>query len=874
MEGFSFSNLSWIEEAYQKFLAHPEDVTPSWRYFFEGWNAAQALQSSQEKENGDLRIYRLIEAYRTYGHLYAKTNPILLSPAPLIDELKIETYGFSSADLNKSVPTFGFLKEKTTSLKNLLTALQTIYCKTMGFEYKGLRKPDLETWIEQHIESTAPKISKEEQLRIMDGLNKAEIFETVLHTKYTGQKRFSLEGEETLIPLLMLLLDTAAEEGLTEVIMGMAHRGRLNVLTNILNKPYEAVFYQFEGSFEPDLDEGVGDVKYHYGFEGSFKTPQGKDIHVVLAANPSHLESVNPVVEGLARAKQEILGHQKVLPLLIHGDAAIAGQGIVYETLQMANLNGYKTGGTIHIVVNNQIGFTTIPKDYQSTQYPTDIAKAFGAPVFHVNAECPEECVFAAKLAVAIRQKFGCDVFINLNGFRKYGHNEGDEPAFTQPLQYQLIRSKKSQRNIYEEALVQAQVLDAAQAKLLEEEFRQKLQKLLSELKPSQEKKSEKPVPDPFPVVQTAVSSQTLKNLALDFCTPPHGWKLHPKVEKMLQQRMTMMEGNIDWGMAEHLAFASLLAEGIPVRLSGEDSRRGTFSHRHAALTDLETEKRYYPLSHLKGATAKFDVYNSLLSEAAVLGFEFGYTIGDPRALVIWEAQYGDFANGAQIQIDQYIVASELRWGQKSRLVLFLPHGYEGSGAEHSSARLERFLQLAGNDNIVVAICSTTGQLFHLLRRQVLTPLAKPLILMTHKSLLRSSPSFSSCSQFSEGTFEEFIDDSLTDTRRVLFCSGRIYYDLITARADKKEVSIVRIEQLYPFHRKKFEPIAKKYQNAEWVWVQEEPKNMGAWNYIRSVLEEFHPVKYIGRAASGVPATGSYAQHERELQSLLKESFG
>jgi len=871
MSGISFSNLAWVEAEYQKYLADPSSVDPKWRYFFEGWDMAQKL-APQGQGAPDLKVYHLIEAYRTYGHLAAQINPIALKPPDPVSELEIEKHGFQKSDLDSIVPTFGFLKEPQAPLKNLIEALKKTYCGTIGFEYKGLRMPELEAWLQERIEPRLPELSSAEKLNILHELNRAEIFETVLHRKYTGQTRFSLEGEETLIPVLSAILDAAAEEGIAEAVMGMQHRGRLNVLTNIVSKPYLSVFHEFEDYFIPDWDEGVGGAPYHCGFTGHFKTRNGKEVKVVLAANPSHLEAVDPVVEGFTRARQEIEGSEKIVPILMHGEAALAGQGIVYETLQMNRLNGYKTGGTIHIAINNQIGFTTIPKDYESTRYPTAIAQAFGAPVFHVNAEHPDECILAARFAVAIRQKFQSDVFINLNGFRKYGHNEGDEPAFTQPVHYQLIRSKKSPRVLYRDQLIQEGLLDSAAAQKMEDDFRKELQETMARLPPSQEPAPKKTVQVPLPLADTAVTQEALVSFAEDFCKAPEGFHLHPKVKKLLEDRLEMLRTSIDWGMAEYLTYASLLAEGTHVRISGQDSRRGTFSHRHAVLVDTETEERYYPLSHLKAAKARFDVFNSHLSEEGVLGFEFGYTLGYPKALVIWEAQYGDFANEAQTQIDQFVTSHGLKWGTPSSLVMFLPHGYEGQGAEHSSARLERFLQLTGDDNIIVAICSTPAQLFHLLRRQVLAPSPRPLVLMTHKGILRYAPSFSPLAAFSSGTFEEFIDDPVENPRRVMFCSGRVYYDLLSARKTP-DTALVRIEQLYPFNKDKFVSLASKYKNLEWIWVQEEPKNMGAWNYMRPIFEEVKPIRYIGRVASGVAAASSHAQHKRELKTFLQECF-
>jgi 2-oxoglutarate dehydrogenase E1 component len=880
--GISFSNLQLFDEQYRKFQENPDSIEPSWRHFFQGWELAASLRPAL-KASGDLQVYHLIEAYRTYGHLQAAINPIDIHPIQEIPALSLEKHGFKEGDLNKPFPTCGFLKEKESPLKKIVEALKATYCGTIGIEYMGLQMPELESWLQKRIEpGFAIPFSPEEKIAILHDLNRSELFETFLHTKYVGQKRFSLEGAETMIPMLAFALEAAAEQDVNEVLLGMSHRGRLNVLSNIMSKSYTTIFYEFEDYYVPEIVEGAGDVKYHKGFTGHFTTRKGGTVNVILSANSSALESVDAVVEGQARARQEIKGHKEVLPILIHGDAAIASQGVVYETIQLGKLNGYKTGGTLHIVINNQIGYTTLPKDGRSTRYCTDIGRTFGSPVFHVNAEKPEECVYAARLALEIRQKFHIDVFIDLNCYRKYGHNEGDEPAFTQPIEYALIRKKKSIREMYRDVLIQEKILDSGAAQKLEETFKSDLALALEKIPKPEIKAPEFKARDSSQtVVNTAVPTTTLIELAEDFCHVPQDFHLHPKLKKLLSERLEMVhadpkKSSIDWGMAEHLAYASLLAEGVHVRFSGQDSRRGTFSHRHAVWVDVEKEEqRYFPLSHLKNKKAAFDIYNSPLSEYAVLAFEFGYSLAYPKSLVVWEAQYGDFANGAQITIDQYIAASEQKWGVRSGITLMLPHGYEGQGPEHSSARMERYLQLCGDSNMFVVNATAPAQLFHLLRRQ--PHLQKPLILFTPKVLLRHPLCLSSLADFSTGSFQEFLHDPTPPkkTRRLLLCTGKVFYDLLAERK-KDDIAIVRIEQLYPFNQDKFKKFLDTYQGfQECVWVQEEPQNMGAWSYIHPVLQGCIscPIQYAGRKPSGSPAAGSYALHKKQYTEFMKEAL-
>lgn len=893
----SLSNLPLMEALYNAYLSDPQSIDPSWRYFFEGMEfGSKGLPKGTGKtaESPELRVYLLINAYRLYGHLLAKVNPIAMHPPTEVPELNLEKLGFKQGELSVSFPTCGFLKESTAPLSTLIEALKNTYCRNIGIEYMGQGEAEMEHWLQKRIEPHFPlELSQEEKMSILHYLKKAELFESFLHTKYAGQKRFSLEGGETLIPMLDAILETGAEEGVTEVVLGMAHRGRLNVLANILNKSYSQIFHEFEDTPVAQSFMGTGDVKYHKGFSGSLTTRTQRQIPVILSANPSHLEAVDPVVEGQVRAKQELRGnraHRKgIVPILIHGDAAVAGQGVVYETLQLSKLTGYSTGGTIHIVVNNQIGFTTLPKDSRSTRYCTDIAKAFGAPVFHVNAEDPEGCVAVAKIAIQMRQKFQCDVFIDLNCYRKYGHNEGDEPTFTQPLEYQLIKEKKTILNLYESQLIDEQVITREQVDAIEAEFKQNLHRALEETYKSiqeSQPQQKRELPSSTPQVPTSIPNSTLVSLAEIFSSTPKEFNVHPKIQKLvLQERLKMVHADpnasvIDWGMGETLAYATLLNEGTHVRISGQDCRRGTFSHRHAMVVDQTNEQKYFPLSHLREGQGRFDVFNSSLSEYAVLGFEFGYALSYPTSLIIWEAQFGDFANGAQIIIDQFLTASEQKWGHPSHLTLMLPHGNEGQGPEHSSARIERFLQLAGDNNIRIVNCTTPAQLFHVLRRQVKCPEKKPLIIFTPKALLRHPLCTSPLNAFSQGDFQEILDDPQPSkkTKRLLLCSGKVYYDLIAEREKRKvtDTTIVRIEQLFPLNVPQLKELLKKYEGFEkCLWVQEEHSNMGAWDYIRPILNDmlgFEP-EYAGRVRSASPAAGSHALHKTQLAAFLEDAF-
>lgn len=887
-------DISFIEEMYGRFEKDPSSLDPSWRSFFQqvitGVEKPTPLYISENA--GDFLVSHLTEQYRTYGHLCASINPLAIQLPEVPKELLLENLGFTVDDLSKMYPTRGLLDKEQAPLQDIIEILKKIYCNKIGFEFKGLNR-EVVQWIQKELEDQSRKeLSFDEKRSLFSMLNKAEVLETFLHVKYVGQKRFSLEGAETLIPMIEALLEKGSKMGMKECIIGMPHRGRLNVLVNILKKSYAKVFHEFEDSETSESFQGGGDVKYHKGFFSTVQMPSGSSMYISVAPNPSHLESVDPVVEGEVRARQ-VLNHddekKETLALLIHGDASIAGQGVVYETMQLDLLSGYSTGGTIHIVVNNQIGFTTLPKDYKSTLYCTDIAKAFGSPVFHVNAEDPEGCIFAILLAIQLRYKFHVDVFIDLNGYRKYGHNETDEPAFTQPIEYQLIKKKKSIREIYHDQLVQEGALEKSMAESLEKEFRAHLQKELEEIKKvngTLEQSKEEGVFDLnvlFEKVDTSVSKEVLAEVAKKFTTVPEGFHPHKKVENLNKERFEMLTGQIDWGMAEQLAFASLLWEGKHVRLSGQDSRRGTFSHRHCMWVDqVEENKKYFPLCHLKQDQGRFDIFNSPLSEFAVLGFEYGYSLAYQGALVIWEAQFGDFSNGAQIIIDQYLVCAERKWAKPSRLTLFLPHGFEGQGPEHSSGRMERFLQLAGDGNIFVVNPTTPAQFFHLLRRQVLGKVAKPLIVFTPKGLLRHAECVSPLSDFNTGSFQEVLDDPTKpqNVKKLIFCSGRIYYDLVKERKEREAqgIAFIRIEQLYPINIKEVELVLKNYPEIEAVfWVQEEPRNMGAWHYVKSLLQMLIgsklQLKYIGRKQRASPAVGSHFVHQHEYKRLMDEVF-
>lgn len=892
LEDAAFANPALFEQMYERYLKDKSSLSKHWQNFFDTFEKtgqiAKQKTTLNTKAEQKARILRLIDAYRFYGHLDASFNPLDTQEKKIPRELSLERLLFDKNELSQLFPTCGFLEKEYAPLQEIWGALKATYCHKIGIEYMGLHSLELEKWIQDQIERThfKPLLSSEQKQAILKQLNKAELLESFLHTKYPGQKRFSLEGAETLIPMLTEMINIGANNNIVEFVLGMTHRGRLNVLCNILNKSYTDIFSEFDARYFSETFDGSGDVKYHKGFFSDIQTVHGHPVKIILTPNPSHLESVDAVVEGQVHAKQ--IKNINALPLLIHGDASITGQGVVYETLQLYRLKSYTTWGTIHIVINNQIGFTTLPKDLRSTRYCTDIAKAFGAPIFHVNAEDPESCVYVMQLAMQLRQKFHCDVFIDLNCYRKYGHNEGDEPFFTQPIEYKLIKSKKSIRELYLKELVDESILEKQAGELIEKEFKQNLQEALKSLNIS----SKEPVISVEPKeeislqnhVETGVDVKTLQEVGKKICTHPEALHLHPKVENLLKNRLQMINGEqpIDWGMAELLAYGTLLWEGTPVRLAGQDVARGTFSHRHALWMDQEVEVEYYPLNHLRKEQGRADIVNSPLSEFAALGFEFGYSLASPETLVIWEAQFGDFANGAQVLIDQYITTSEQKWGQKSSLVLFLPHGYEGQGPEHSSGRIERFLTLTGDRNIIVTNPTTPAQFFHLLRSQMKSQLQKPLIVFTPKVLLRHPACISTLKDFTHGNFQKVIGDeqSHKNVNKLIFCSGKIYYDLMAYKEKEKKdgVVFIRLEQLYPFPTDLIKKEIQKYPEVNnYMWVQEEPKNMGAWNYLAPQLQDLLPqgkkIGYVGRIQRASPAVGSYAIHAKEQTEMMKQVF-
>jgi len=855
-------------------------------------------------------VLQLIRAYRVRGHLQADTNPLGYE-WQYHEELDPASYGLTVWDLDREFITGGLGGEEVLPLRDILSILRKAYTSKVGTAFMHISDPDEKQWIQDRIEpmrDAAPP-SQEDRRRIMQTLNAAEAFERFLHTKYVGHKRFSLEGAETMIPIIDTLLADAADEGVQDVVMGMAHRGRLNVLANIIGKPYEDIFSKFEGNIDPNTTQGSGDVKYHLGAKGYVTSPEGNEICVTLASNPSHLEAVNPVVEGMSRAKQNLLRdehpeaeeddyHDAVMPFLIHGDAAFSGQGVVAETLNLSKLRGYTTGGTVHLVINNQIGFTTPPGAARSSTYATDLARAIEAPIFHVNGDDPEACVRIAQLAFEYRQRFNKDVVIDMMCYRVHGHNEGDEPTFTQPLLYEKIEEKRSPRKLYTEMLLRRGDIEPDEAEQMLDDYRSRLQEAFERTKDLEEKDADEALEqraqrkddDRLPAVDTTANREHLERVVEVLTNFPDDFNVHRKLERLFGKRDDLFheEGRIDWAFAEALAFGSLLQEGTRVRLSGQDSRRATFSQRHAVLIDQETGEEYTPLNHLSDDQARLLIYDSLLSEYAVAGFEYGYSVMDKHALTCWEAQFGDFANGAQIVWDQFLSAAEEKWGQTSGLVALLPHAYEGQGPEHSSARLERFLQLCAEQNMTVANFSTPANYFHALRRQVKRDVKKPLVVMTPKSLLRHPLCVSTPQDLTDGGVQEVIpaETDPADTTRHILCSGKVYYDLVKAlEADDRrdEVAITRLEQFYPFPDAEVQAELERYADVdETVWVQEEPKNMGAWSFVHprldDLLEDVHGpceqrIQYVGRPASASPATGSAKVHDREQELLIRDAI-
>jgi len=909
------SSPSFIESLYQDFVKDPQSVDPEFKKFFEGFDfavsqgkngngqaTAPATKEPQFKTadgvdwKKELGAYRLILGYRNKGHLIAKTNPI----RPRKDRganLDLGFFGFTEEDMDKNFFAGNLIGLGTTTLRNILGHLQKCYAQHVGIEFKYISDQVKVDWLTREMEKKfIEPLSLDQKKRILEKLNEGVMFEKFLHTKYIGQKRFSLEGGETTIPALDAMINMAAEHDVQEVVMGMAHRGRLNILANILGKTYEQIFSEFEGTAKLDQTMGSGDVKYHLGFGSELTTPTDKTVHVKLMPNPSHLEAVDPVVVGFARAKADVLyasDYDKILPILIHGDASVAGQGIVYEVLQMCDLKGYNTGGTIHFVINNQIGFTTDFDEARSSDYCTSLAAALHAPVLHVNGDDPEAAVKCAEIAARYRQEFNADIFIDMVCYRRHGHNEGDDPKFTQPALYALIDKHPNPREVYTQFLIENGESDARElAKDMEKKFWNDLQERLDEVK-------QKPLPytyqqpenwwrslrrattsdfDQSPV--TAISEEDLKKIFKAMMEWPENFTPIKKIEKLLQDKQKMFdeEKKLDWSSGELLSYGSILLDGKDVRMSGQDVRRGTFSHRHAVLRDEKTDESYNRLSRIPGAKGKFRIYNSLLSEYGVLGFEYGYALANPTALVLWEAQFGDFANGAQTMLDQFIAAGEQKWQRMCGLGVLLPHGYEGQGPEHSSARMERFLQMCAELNMVVTNITTSANYFHAMRRQLAWPFRKPLINFSPKANLRHPGSYSTISEFTQGGFREIIDDKFAgepgQVKKVLFCSGKIYFELAERQVkdNRKDIAILRMEQLYPLPVTQLDALYKKYNKATWFWIQEEPLNMGAASYLQMNLKSMN-YGFISRQPGASPATGYAKVHAQEQAEIIQTAF-
>ncbi|WP_221029834.1 2-oxoglutarate dehydrogenase E1 component [Actomonas aquatica] len=905
------ANAELFEQLYEQWVENPDSVDATWRAFFQGFSlghsggplttaAASSAGVNVVDSRKQVMAIRMINAHRSHGHLQAHLDP-LNPPPPAHPKLELSAFEFTEADLDESYTLTRYKGGGQMKLRDIVSSLHQTFSGTIGVEYMHVGDMEARDWLQAKMEAcnNQPSFDTFRKTQILRRVHKAEIFEQFLHRKFVGQKRFALEGGETLIAALDSLLEKCPELGVQEVVMGMAHRGRLNVLANILRKPFDVLFDQFSENYIPDTVAGDGDVKYHLGYEAVLPTKTGGDVEVRLAANPSHLEIVNPIVEGKARARQRIrqdLERRRVCPLLIHGDAAFAGQGVVAETLQFSQLPGYRTGGTVHFVINNQIGFTTNPADARSTRYCTDVAKLIEAPVFHVNGDDPEAVCYVTQLALEFRVKFQRDVVVDMVCYRRHGHNESDEPLFTQPLMYKTIRSHPWVSEIYTKKLVAEGTITQEKADAIIKEYSDAMEAAFEKAKENDAARAaRKEEQDQFrgstaifqpgyshAIVPTGVSPDSLKRVSDALTSTPEDFHINRKIQRLLDNRAKAFSegGPIEWSYAESLAWGTLLAEGTPVRLSGQDCRRGTFSQRHAYLYDAETRERYAPLDHVCEGQAKLCVYNSLLSEAAVLGFDYGYSLDYPDMLCQWEAQFGDFVNGAQVVIDQFIASSESKWQRVSGIVLLLPHGYEGQGPEHSSARLERFLQLCAEDNIQVCNITTPANFFHVLRRQMHRDFRKPLVVMSPKSLLRHPAAVSQVEDFLEGTaFTEIMFDPTPaeDTKRLILCSGKVYYDLDAYRKEKEitDTTIVRLEQLYPLHEDVLRELAETHPNAKLIWCQEEPANMGPWSFIAPQLEKLfgRQATYAGRDAAASPAVGTIAQHKAELAQFLSEAF-
>ncbi len=897
------ADSKYVDSLYKTYKDNPEAVDETWRQFFEGFDFALTMNGTgQDLSEGQLQkeinVYRLIEGYRYRGHLLSDTNPIR-ERKDREAHLSLEHYGLSENDWDSEFLVGSDLGLGTATLRDIINHLQKIYTGSIGVEYKHIRKNEHLEWVKGKFEQEYPnlKFSLNKKKRILEKLNEAAVFENFLHTKYVGQKRFSLEGGENTIPALDAIISDSAEQGVQEVVLGMAHRGRLNVLANILGKTYEYIFSEFEGEAEPDLTMGDGDVKYHLGFGSQVQTSEGKDVHVKLAPNPSHLESVDPVVEGYARGKSDVLYNEdsnKILPILLHGDAALSGQGVVYEVMQMSALDGYTTGGTIHFVINNQIGFTTDFDQGRSSDYSTSVGKVVDTPIIHVNGDDAEAVVYAVQLAVEFRQKFNHDIFVDMVCYRKHGHNEGDDPKITQPSLYQKIADHPDPREVYSQRLVEEGDIEAQMAKDLKKDFKKKLQDRLNMVReqpleyeyqePDKEwRKLRRSQPEDFnESPDTSVSKESLEKVIKALTYKPEEFTPIKQIKKELEKRQKgWEEGQFDWALGELTAYGTLMLDGNDVRLSGQDTVRGTFAHRHSVIFDANDNTPFNSLNHIDNAKGNFRVYNSLLSENAALGFEYGYALAYPYSLTIWEAQFGDFNNGAQTVIDQFIASGESKWQKMNGLVMLLPHGYEGQGPEHSNARPERFLQLAAEQNLVLGNFTTPANFFHALRRQLKWEFRKPLIVMSPKSLLRHPRCVSDISEFTEGKFRELIDDEAfrdnpEKAERVLLCSGKVYYDLLAKKEEQgiDNIAIIRLEQLYPMPENQLEAVYERYSNADFYWVQEEPKNMGPWTYLLRWEENCKHLKLIARKASASPATGFHKVHEREQQAIVNEALG
>ena len=913
MDRFSFLNAAhtqFFADLYEQYTQSPDAVEPSWRSFFQGFDFGMATyneeqlgeqlanyadsSASSEKIQKEFNVLKLIDGYRTRGHLFTKTNPVrdrrVYTPT-----LALENFGLSSADLSTVFDAAKVLKLNSCSLQEILDHLNRIYCESIGVEYMYIRNPEVIQWMQDrlNINDNLPHFDTEAKKHILGKLNEAVSFENFLHTKYVGQKRFSLEGGESIIPALDAVIEAAANKGVEHFVMGMAHRGRLNVLANIFGKSTQDIFSEFDGK-DYDKEYFDGDVKYHLGLTAQRQTQSGKKININLAPNPSHLETVGAVIEGIARAKQDHHcpdDFSKVLPIAVHGDAAVAGQGIVYEIVQMAQLDGYKTGGTIHIVINNQVGFTTNYQDARSSTYCTDVAKVTLSPVLHVNADDAEAVVHAMLFALDFRMTFGRDVFIDLLGYRKYGHNEGDEPRFTQPVLYKLIAKHQNPRDLYADKLIAEGIVDQSYLSTIETEYKNRLDENLQAsrqldltiIKPfmQDEWQGYVQVSDDVMLqkVDTRFDQNQLNSILDQVSSLPADKKFISKISKIVADRKTMYEANaIDWGTAETLAYGTLLAEGYDVRISGQDVERGTFSHRHAVVKVEDSEEEVILLQQLKEGKGRFNIYNSFLSEYGVLGFDYGYALASPNTLTIWEAQFGDFSNGAQIMIDQYISCGEDKWNNQNGIVLLLPHGYEGQGAEHSSARMERYLQLCARHNMFVADCTTPANLFHLLRRQMKTNYRKPLVVFTPKSLLRHPQCVSTQEDLYNGSFQEVIDDAVVDKKQVktiAFCTGKFYFDILAEREKlgRTDVALVRIEQLFPLPIEQLKAVIASYPNADdFAWAQEEPKNMGAYSFMLMNFD-LVPWRLASLKAYAAPAAGSHTRDRRRHTDAIRMVF-